>query len=324
MAETFEFTVEQDFHFGKTFGDRFGMPVNNDRVYLPKTLGEGFIQEVFLRDGIGLCLHRYRLKQEFLLKRLMSKEPSDRLTLKFDCRKVTIDTEQTESILFAPGCEVELGTGNFFTEVFFPAHQEIYFLVINMSRQTLVDLLGLGAADADLQKSLLLNPSFVINTLMPTEMGHILKHFVDIKPEAQLAHLQYHTKTFELIYLLFLKLTERTTRTAVTINRSDAEKLYEIRSIILDDLSVTPNLSELATRIAMSPTKMKMLFRQVFGDTIYNYFQVARMNEAAKLLKDYSVTETGYRLGFTNISHFSRVFERCLKIKPKKFRDGKF
>lgn len=323
MAETFEFTVERGFHFGKAFGERFGMPVLNDRVYLPKILGNGFIQEVFLRDGIGLCLHRYRLEQEFSLKRLVSKGPSDRLTLKFDCRKVTMDTEQREAILFAPGCEVELGTGNFFTEVFFPAQQEIYFLVINISRHTLVDLLKLGTADSDLQKSLLQNPSFVINTLMSAEMEHILKEFADIKSEDPLSHLFYQTKTFELIYHLFSRLTERPTSSGITINRLDADKLYEIRSVILDDLSVVPNLSELAKKIAMSPTKMKVLFRQVFGDTIYNYFQAARMNEAAKLLKDYSVTETGYRLGFTNMSHFSRLFEKYFKLKPKKFKDGK-
>ena len=322
MAETFEFAVEKGFHFGKAFGERFGMPVNDNRVYLPETLGRGFIQEVFLSDGIALCLHRYRLEQEFSLIRLASKGPSDRLTLKFDCRKVALDADHQESLLFAPGCEVEVGTGNFFTEVFFPAHQEIDFLVINICRQPLVDLLNLGKTDQDLQQGLLQNPSFVVNTLMSEEMEHVLKQFADINPKAPFAHLLYQTKTLELIYQLFSKLTERSADSGLSINRLDADKLYEIRSVILNDLSITPSLTDLARKIARSPTKMKMLFRQVFGDTIYNYFQTARMNEAARLLKNYSVTETGYRLGFTNMSHFSRLFEKYFKVKPKKYKDG--
>jgi AraC-like DNA-binding protein len=32
-----------------------------------------------------------------------------------------------------------------------------------------------------------------------------------------------------------------------------------------------------------------------------------------------SVSDAGYRLGFTNLSHFSRVFEEHIGIKPKKY-----
>jgi AraC-like DNA-binding protein len=50
----------------------------------------------------------------------------------------------------------------------------------------------------------------------------------------------------------------------------------------------------------MSETKLKKLFKQVFGDSIYDHFQKARMEEAAFLLKNTgrSVGETGYELGF--------------------------
>ncbi len=45
------------------------------------------------------------------------------------------------------------------------------------------------------------------------------------------------------------------------------------------------------------------------------------MKEAARLLKEeqLSVSEVGYRLGFTNLSHFTRVFEEHIGMKPKKF-----
>lgn len=69
---------------------------------------------------------------------------------------------------------------------------------------------------------------------------------------------------------------------------------------------------------------MKDLFRQVFGDSIYNYYQTARMEEAAYLLKhkNYSVSEAGYQLGFSNLSHFTRLFERHHQQKPQKYALG--
>jgi len=322
MAVTFEFVIEKGFHFAEAFGQRFGMPVGENRVYLPELLGDGYIQEIQLREGLNLCMHRYILKEEFSLKRLASAGPSKALTLKFDCRKVALETGQQETHLFAPGCEAELGTGNFFTKIFFPAQQEIYFLVINVARELLVELLHLSAEEAVLRNRLLTNPSFVVNILMPGEMEGILKDLSNIPLGSPFYLLRCQAKVLELIYLLFAEITQRANEAGVVVNRTDAERLYEARSIILKDLSVAPQLMDLSRQIGMSPTKMKTLFRQVFGDSIYNYFQHARMKEAAKLLKDHSVSETGYRLGFTNMSHFSRLFEKYFKVKPKKFKDG--
>jgi transcriptional regulator GlxA family with amidase domain len=55
--------------------------------------------------------------------------------------------------------------------------------------------------------------------------------------------------------------------------------------------------------------------------TIFDYYQTLRMQEAARLLKEQhlTVSEVGYQVGFTNLSHFARVFEQHLGLKPKKY-----
>jgi len=71
----------------------------------------------------------------------------------------------------------------------------------------------------------------------------------------------------------------------------------------------------------MSEPKIRKLFQQTFGKGVFEYYQSARMKEAARLLKDkrLTVSEVGYQLGFTNLSHFSRVFEQYIGTKPKKY-----
>lgn len=321
MAVTFDFIMDKDFNIAEEFGRRFNMPVTDNRVYLPKSLGDGYIQEIKLREGLILSMARFNLKEEFLVKRLESGEPSKMLTLKFDCKKVALEIGRPKTDLFAPGCEAEMCTWNLFTEVLFPAEQEIYFLVINVARELLAELLHLSGEEAILRDRLLTNPSFVVNVLMSEEMENTLKDFSNISLGSPFYLLRYQTKALELIYLLFTRLSERVNETGVVVNSVDADKLYEVRSMILKDLSAAPNILDLSKQITMSPTKMKTLFRQIFGDSIFNYFQHARLNEAARLLKDHTVSETGYRLGFTNMSHFSRLFERYFKAKPKKFKD---
>ncbi|QJD80357.1 helix-turn-helix transcriptional regulator [Spirosoma rhododendri] len=90
---------------------------------------------------------------------------------------------------------------------------------------------------------------------------------------------------------------------------------------MIGNLVEAPPLTELAQLVGMSLSKLKRLFRQVFGCGPYGYYQTMRMNEAASLLREkrLSVSEVGYALGFSNLSHFSRVFEEHIGMKPKKF-----
>lgn len=54
----------------------------------------------------------------------------------------------------------------------------------------------------------------------------------------------------------------------------------------------------------------------------FSYYQKLRMKIATQLLKEnkMSVSEVGYALGFSNLSHFIKVFEEHNGIKPKAFQ----
>ena len=45
------------------------------------------------------------------------------------------------------------------------------------------------------------------------------------------------------------------------------------------------------------------------------------MNEAAQLLRELSVSQVGYKIGFSNLSHFTRLFEKHHQVKPKRYKD---
>ncbi|RYD88677.1 MAG: AraC family transcriptional regulator, partial [Sphingobacteriales bacterium] len=149
----------------------------------------------------------------------------------------------------------------------------------------------------------------------------LLKNMADVNMNDGLSHFYMQIKTQELIYLLFHKLSLRESAAHQSINSADVERLLYIRNEVLKDLSVPPILAELTQMAAMSETKLKQLFKQTFGSSIYNYFQQARMEEAAFLLKQgkHSVAEVGYELGFSNLSHFSRLFEKYYGLKPKRY-----
>ena len=322
MAVVFEFEVNKDFHFSTLFAAQFGLEAVDDRVYLPATLGDGFIQEIALSNGLYLCLHNYHLVQELTLRRTDTPGAA-MLTIKFDCRRLPLTNDIHQPLfLGGEGCEVEFGTSNHFTELTIPPGKLIKFLVIGITRNALINLLALSDNESSTEEMLRENASFLVHECITREMEGIIKRISQINEKTLLSTLLYQAKTLELIYLLLEKLIVRPAINAVALSQDDAKKVYAVREALMADVTQTPKLSELSKVAGMSATKTKLLFRQVFGDSIYSYYQSAKMNEAAHLLKESTVSETGYKLGFTNLSHFTRLFRKHYEMKPKKFKDS--
>jgi len=128
-------------------------------------------------------------------------------------------------------------------------------------------------------------------------------------------------KAEELVCRLLSVLENRTNAELQRLDQSDIQIIYQIRHQLTLHLDQPPNLSELAILAGMSMSKLKSLFRQIFGKPIYAYYNTLRMQEAARLLRvrRLSVSEVGYALGFSNLSHFSRLFEQHTGLKPKKY-----
>lgn len=128
-------------------------------------------------------------------------------------------------------------------------------------------------------------------------------------------------KANELICQLLMSLCDRSEKALYPIHPDDLQNIYKARKRMLSSLNTPPVISLLAADAGMSESKFKRLFKQIFGDSVFHYYQLRRMQKAASLLDtaQYSVTEVGYRMGFTNLSHFSRQFEAIMGSKPKQY-----
>jgi AraC-like DNA-binding protein len=102
---------------------------------------------------------------------------------------------------------------------------------------------------------------------------------------------------------------------------NDLKAIYAIKLRLQLSFDEAPAIASLAREAGMSEPKLRKLFKQTFGKGVYEYYQAMRMQEAARLLNEQHLTvaEVGYRLGFTNLSHFARVFEQHFGLKPKKY-----
>ncbi len=77
-------------------------------------------------------------------------------------------------------------------------------------------------------------------------------------------------------------------------------------------------IRDLARRVAINECYLKKGFKEIFGTTIFDFYQSQRMEHAKYLLYDkgLSVTEVSHLLGYSSISHFSTAFKKQTGIKP--------
>jgi AraC-like DNA-binding protein len=321
----FEFTARKDFDFITDFSKKFHFPVQDGLLSFPKEIGEGFVRKIAFSPDFRILMHRYKLKEDFIIIRNPALEKNDLISIFFNNNEQPLDLvyneEQTVKFSRKNDSAIQVTTNDLNSIIRFPAHTETHYIVIGITSQKLAELLNIKQPNSLIETITSGVASFLYFESMTVEIQHLLKHIFSINVNEALGPFCIQIKVQELLFHLFDKLIKREYTAHKHINNDDAERLMKLRTIILSDLSVPPSLTALSAMIGMSETKMKQLFKQTFGTSIYNYFQKVRMEEAAFLLKQggYSVSQVGYELGFTNLSHFSRLFESHYGTTPKKF-----
>lgn len=106
--------------------------------------------------------------------------------------------------------------------------------------------------------------------------------------------------------------------TTYGLHESDFKLLMEVKRKIINNIEKSFTIEELSKEFGVSTTKLKNDFKQLFGTSIYRFYNQARMDEAYRRLKtgEFSVSEVGYDLGYSNLSKFSAMFKKMKGLLP--------
>ncbi len=101
-------------------------------------------------------------------------------------------------------------------------------------------------------------------------------------------------------------------------NAADRDKITKAREVLIQHIGEPLTIKELSRKVAINECYLKKGFKEMFGTTIFDFYQSQRMEHAKYLLYDkgLSVTEVSALLGYSSISHFSTAFKKHTGIKP--------
>ena len=136
-----------------------------------------------------------------------------------------------------------------------------------------------------------------------------------------------YAKSLELLVLSLTCMTdhiEQDGREGRTIHSRDLIRLEKVRDRLEREHVKPPTISELARDSAINDAKLMNLFKQQFGQTIIDFTQNLRMDEAKRLLEttDLSITEVAFEVGYEYSSNFTTAFKRRFGITPSVARDA--
>ncbi|MBB6499857.1 helix-turn-helix domain-containing protein [Pedobacter cryoconitis] len=297
----------------KAIGDK----LENGVTPIPSDMGTGYIKGFFINPGLRLIVRQYELKDDWVLDRGIGNEENKFIMIAFHNIY-----QSKDDIKLLPS--VQVATTGFNIE-YLPANKKINSIVITVGTAYLKELLKPKAGDTLLQMITSGDQPFLFEEIISPQIQEVGTDIVTANPSKELQDLYYKIKAEELIYLLFVELLKRQDTSLQRLNIADIKKIYEIKDKLLSDIATPPKLPELVKISGMSESKLKRLFKQIFGNSIYSYYQIFRMKQAAYLIKEenLSVSEVGYHLGFSNLSHFTRLFEAHIGVKPKKYSASK-
>jgi len=101
-------------------------------------------------------------------------------------------------------------------------------------------------------------------------------------------------------------------------NEADREKIIKAREVLLQHIGEPITIKELSRKVAINECYLKKGFKEMFGTTVFDFYQSQRMEHAKYLLyeKGLNVTEVSVMLGYSSISHFSTAFKKHTGLKP--------
>lgn len=301
-----------------------GVPVINNAIELPPAIGSGYIKAIELANGLQVLINECTTSEDVCFAR----EPvlHESYTLRFDEVKnlKTFTLKIDEDTLVD---EPDIYSGAFLTNSLFglsyTANAGIEDRCVNIyfTAKWLEENIGINSSDEVFKNYFSLKTATLNFEVLNFEYRSLMEEIFELKEDQPMQKVMLQNRVMLLIekFLrsLYTKMNEGE-KGGVT-NETTVKRMMLVESILVSNLSVQPPTIPALARIAMmSETKLKNMFKAVYGYNIYEYYQKNRMLKARQLLhsKKMSVKEAGMAMGFKNLSNFTIAYKKEFNMLP--------
>lgn len=311
------------------FAEEFHVANIDLKSDLPQSLGNGYFRVMELPNKMETLLMDLKLRDDFWFNR----GRTEKEYYVFVCEEINnigevvidLDGDQfTSSERYMSGMHLF----SFLSDLrqFAPKGSTLRGFRVIISPEWLASYLRIEKMEDVLQRYLQLKTARIHMKEMDQDDVQMLHDILSYQPEmANVDEKPFiQNRIMMILERFFSWMYEEMTRNPrlYKIANEDIERIREVELFLIKDLSKAPGIDELARSAAMSATRLKTLFRQVYGIPPYEYFQQHRMIRAKQLLRDtsLSIQDIGRMLGYSNMSNFTLAFRKVFGVNPSEIR----
>lgn len=289
----------------------------------PERLGQGYIREIELGQGLMLLISRYCLHDDLTVQCHERPHPIDyNFSLAGSRCDGSYSLANGHHVLSGAGtksvCKFEQSAAEPILEVFvkfdpvvFQAH---FGEFCDLARYGLQHLIRP-------EHQLYYKRSGTTSIAMQTTLHQILQ----CPFQGVIKKVYLESKVWELMTLLLEQeqvLTQGQPSSPKTLKPDDVDRIHQARDILLQQLDQPPSLLELARLVGLNDCTLKRGFREVFGTTAFGYLHDYRLEETRRLLQErrLHVSEIAREVGFSSSSNLSKAFRKKHGVSPKQYQ----
>jgi AraC-like DNA-binding protein len=311
----------------KQFAATFNGESATGKLNIPPALGTGYLQLEQLPNGLNVLIMNYCLNDDLFYER----PPGSREFYTLRSREITVKDSMITSIdneeLKEPvGLHKSLYlTSSLFDISFFVSkNTPVAVIHIELTREWMAKYLHMNVYDDILHEYLSMKIKMLDAVIMDADYGEAHSDILNIDKTHPAEVTILHNRIMYIIERFFTELYEQRKQIKYRLrnNSADIDAIIAIETKLVTSLKEGfPSVNQLAKDAGMSASKLKTLFKKIYGKALFEYFQERRMLKAKAMLlsNHYSVKEAAFDMGFKNISNFTLAFKKQFGSLPHEF-----
>ncbi|MCC6635919.1 MAG: helix-turn-helix transcriptional regulator [Chitinophagaceae bacterium] len=311
--QNFNFTYNNFEELLKQYAKSFNVRIKDKAVILPEQSGKGSICYYQLNNGFQVLVNNFSVFNDITFQHQKTNEEFFILRLDEIVTQEEIDDESKSAAVLA---------NTSFDWIFYVKKgAQINSIHVLFTKEWLNNFLD-GEKKVDyIKKYLSLKLATFNYESLDAEYKRLMKEVLLCNDKTPLKLLVLQNRIMLLVERFFTRMIHKINDNSfeVKVSDDDLKRLVLVEEELLKDFSIPPpGIPKLARMAAMSPSKLKIIFRDIYGLPIYQYFQKHRMNRAKAMLisQKYTVKEVGFELGYTNLSNFAKAFKKSFDQLP--------
>lgn len=288
----------------------------NNSIVIPSDIGEGIIKVIQLPNGLQTLMIKINFYKDVLIKSGNTNQGD--YVLNFDESEIPDEKNPGFGTI---NSFVRLTGASFKHWEVVKKNSAVQYVKILFSKEWLSNYIGLREKISQFEKYIPVKSDAAEKEKLNEEYRRIINELWVINNDDPLQNIYNNNRILLLVEQFFTKMHAEmlNPKGKYKLTADDVLKLKKVEAILKSPGKSPPGIAALAKKAFMTKVKLSHAFKQVYGTSIYSYYQNQRMQKAHELLSigNFSVKEVSEKLGYTNLSNFVLAFTKQFATAPK-------